>query len=124
MLVRCNVKEGVKGGVSAPRSTHTGGIDPQAASASEAQRSLHTGALIPWESQVGVGSHIGGPRVDARDLLKECRRKMLGVREVQPEGGPESTDELDRHLLPLCVQRRVPRATHILCGSGERRELT
>ena len=45
--VRCNVKEGIIVGVSAPQSTHTDGIDPQVASASQAQRSLHTDALTP-----------------------------------------------------------------------------
>ena len=34
MPVHCNVEEGVIGGVSAPKSTHAGGIDSKAASAS------------------------------------------------------------------------------------------
>ena len=50
-------------------------------------------ALSPWVSQVGVSSHIGGPGVDARDLLKEYRKEMLRVREVKTEGGSESTGE-------------------------------
>ena len=66
MPLRCNANEGfldegVIGDVSASRSTRTGGIDPQAASAPQAQRLLHTGALTPCESPVGVSSNIGGP---------------------------------------------------------------
>ena len=108
--MRCNVNEGVIyegviGDVSASRSTHTGGIDPQAASASQAQRSLHTDALTPWKSKVGVSSHIGGPWSgrEARGLLKDRRRKTSGFREVKTEDGSESIDEPDRRSLLPCA---------------------